>query len=42
MIEIYYKNNDIIKYKSIDEIEYLPNNIFSVFDLLISIIQIWK
>lgn len=30
MIEIYYKNNDIRKYKSIDEIEYLPSNIFSI------------
>ncbi len=30
MIEIYYKNNDIRIYKSIDEIEYLPNNIFSI------------
>ena len=30
MIEIYYKNNDMIKYKSIDEIEYLPDKIFSI------------
>lgn len=30
MIEIYYKNNDIIKYKSIDKIEYFPNKIFSI------------
>jgi magnesium transporter len=30
MIEIYYKNNEIRKYKSIDEIEYLPGNIFSI------------
>ncbi|MGB5896056.1 MAG: CorA family divalent cation transporter [Ignavibacteriaceae bacterium] len=30
MIEIYYKNNDIKKYKSIDEIEYLPDEIFSI------------
>ena len=30
MIEIYYKNNDIKKYKSIDEIEYIPDNIFSI------------
>lgn len=30
MIEIYYKNNEIRKYKSIDEIEYLPSNIFSI------------
>lgn len=30
MIEIYYKNNDIEKYQSIDEIEYFPNNIFSI------------
>lgn len=30
MIEIYYKNNDLIKYRSIDEIEYLPANIFSI------------
>ncbi len=30
MIEIYFKNNEIKKYKSIDEIEYLPNNIFSI------------
>ena len=30
MIEIYFKNNDILKYKSIDEIEYLPNDIFSI------------
>ncbi|BAX78741.1 CorA family divalent cation transporter [Labilibaculum antarcticum] len=30
MIEIYYKNNDVRKYKSIDEVEYLPDNIFSV------------
>ncbi|MRT91546.1 CorA family divalent cation transporter [Ancylomarina sp. 16SWW S1-10-2] len=30
MIEIYYKNNEVKKYKSIDEIEYLPNQIFSI------------
>jgi magnesium transporter len=30
MIEIFFKNNDILKYKSISEIEYLPNNIFSI------------
>ncbi|WP_372641578.1 CorA family divalent cation transporter [Ancylomarina sp.] len=30
MIEIYYKNNEIRKYKSIDEVEYLPDNIFSI------------
>ncbi len=30
MIEIYYRNNDIKKYKSIHEIEYLPNKIFSI------------
>ena len=30
MIEIYYKNNDIRKFGSINEIEYLPNNIFSI------------
>ena len=30
MIEIYYKNNNIKRYKSIDEIEYLPNKIFSI------------
>ncbi|MUP39043.1 CorA family divalent cation transporter [Labilibaculum euxinus] len=30
MIEIYYKNNEIQKYKSIDEIDYLPDNIFSI------------
>jgi len=30
MIEIYYKNNNIKKYKSIDEIEYLPDKIFSI------------
>jgi len=30
MIEIYYKNNNIEKYKSVDEIEYLPDKIFSV------------
>tara|TARA_R110001583_G_scaffold50022_2_gene156217 strand:- start:7730 stop:8683 length:954 start_codon:yes stop_codon:yes gene_type:complete len=30
MIEIYFKNNNIKKYKSIDEIEYLPDTIFSV------------
>ncbi len=30
MIEIYYKNNDTKKYKSIDEIEYFPDKIFSI------------
>jgi len=30
MIEIYYKNNELRKYESIDEIEYLPNKIFSI------------
>lgn len=30
MIEIYYKNNEVKKYKSIDEIEYQPNHIFSI------------
>ncbi len=30
MIEIYYNNNSIKRYKSIDEIEYLPNKIFSI------------
>lgn len=30
MIEIYYKNNDIKKYKSLNEIEYLPETIFSI------------
>jgi len=30
MIEIYYKNNDIEKYKSIDEFEYFPDKIFSI------------
>lgn len=30
MIEVYYKNSDIKKYESIDEIDYLPNNIFSI------------
>lgn len=30
MIEIYYKNNKIKKYKSINEIEYLPDKIFSI------------
>ncbi|SNR70570.1 CorA family divalent cation transporter [Lutibacter flavus] len=30
MIEIYFKNNIIKKYKSIDEIEYLPKKIFSI------------
>ncbi|MDM8160189.1 CorA family divalent cation transporter [Labilibaculum sp. K2S] len=30
MIEIYYKNNEIQKYKSIGEIDYLPDNIFSI------------
>ena len=30
MIEIYYKNNDIKKYKSIDEFEYFPDKIFSI------------
>jgi magnesium transporter len=30
MIEIYYKNNNIRKYKSINEIEYLPKTIFSI------------
>ncbi len=30
MIEIYYKNNDIKKFKSINEIEYLPKTIFSI------------
>ena len=30
MIEIYYKNNNIKRYKSIDEIEYLSDKIFSI------------
>ncbi len=30
MIEVYYKNRNIKKHKSIDEIEYLPNEIFSI------------
>lgn len=30
MIEIYYKDNTIKKYKSVDEIDYLPNTIFSI------------
>ncbi len=30
MIEIYYKNNTIKKYNSLDEFEYLPDKIFSV------------
>ena len=30
MIEIYYKNNTIKKYKSFDEFEYFPDKIFSV------------
>ena len=30
MIEVYYKNRNIKEYKSIDEIEYLPNEIFSI------------
>lgn len=30
MIKIHYKNSTIKKYKSIDEIEYVPNNIFSI------------
>jgi magnesium transporter len=30
MIEIYYKNNDVRKYKSIDELDYSPDTIFSV------------
>jgi magnesium transporter len=30
MIEIYYKNNEISKYNSIHEIDYLPNTIFSI------------
>ncbi|RAJ15358.1 magnesium transporter [Arenibacter echinorum] len=30
MIEIYYKNGNINKYTTIDEIEYVPNNIFSI------------
>jgi len=30
MIEIYYKNKEIKKHQSIDEIEYLPNKIFSI------------
>jgi len=30
MIEIYYKNNDVITYSSVDEIEYQPNAIFSI------------
>ncbi len=30
MIEIYYKNNDIKRFGSINEIEYLPNTIFSI------------
>lgn len=30
MIEIYYKNNDIKKFESIDEIEYLADEIFSI------------
>jgi magnesium transporter len=30
MIEIYYKNNNVKKYKSVDEIDYLSDSIFSV------------
>jgi magnesium transporter len=30
MIEIYYRNNNVKKYKSVDEIDYLPDSIFSV------------
>jgi magnesium transporter len=30
MIEVYYKNRNIKKYESINEIEYLPNEIFSI------------
>ena len=30
MIEIYYKNNEIREYKSVNEIEYLPETIFSI------------
>ena len=30
MIEVYYKNRNIKEYKSVDEIEYLPNEIFSI------------
>jgi len=30
MIEIYYKNSDIKKYETVDEIDYLPNNLFSI------------
>tara|TARA_R110001583_G_scaffold173582_2_gene327675 strand:+ start:33045 stop:33998 length:954 start_codon:yes stop_codon:yes gene_type:complete len=30
MIEIYYKNNEIKKYRTINEIEYVPSNIFSI------------
>jgi magnesium transporter len=30
MIEIYYKNNSIKKYKFIDEVDYLPDKIFSI------------
>jgi magnesium transporter len=30
MIEVYYKNNTIVKYNTIDEFEYTPNTIFSV------------
>jgi hypothetical protein len=36
MIEIYYKNNNVKKYKSVDEIDYLSDSIFSV----VSTIQI--
>ena len=30
MIEVYYKNNTIVKYNTIDEFEYSPSTIFSV------------
>ena len=30
MIEIYYTNNEIKKFKSINEIQYVPNTIFSI------------
>ncbi len=30
MIEIYYKNNEVKNYKSLNEIEYQPNTIFSI------------
>ena len=30
MIEIYYKNNEVKTYNSSNEIDYQPNNIFSI------------